>query len=68
MIRNNIPARIAALEEAAPNAVQAWSRVIVPEGLTPDQRQAWIAAEHDRLPPGTNLIAWVPVAPAPSGE
>ena len=42
MIRNNIPARIAALEEAAPNAMLAWARVIVPEGLTPDQREAAI--------------------------
>ena len=68
MIRNNIPARIAALEEAAPNAVQAWSRVIVPDGLTPDQREAWIASERDKLPPGTPMIARVIIDPASSGE
>jgi hypothetical protein len=56
MNRTNLPKRIAALEQAAPEAVRAWVQVIMPDGLTPEQAEAWEAAEEKKLPPGTGLI------------
>jgi hypothetical protein len=56
MSHKSIPARLDALEQAKPKPQQAWVRVIVPEGLTPDQQEEFIAAERMKLPPGSNLI------------
>jgi len=72
MNTTNIPARIAALEPTAPEAAQAWGRVIVPDGLTPDQREAWIAGERPKLPPGRGgsvcrYSVSVPISRSPAG-
>lgn len=56
MNRRSIPARLNALEEAKPEPTHAWARVIVPEGLTPEEGEALVAAEREKLPPGTGVI------------
>jgi hypothetical protein len=36
--------------------IQVWARVIVPLGLTPEEGDALVAAERDKLPAGTGII------------
>lgn len=56
MNRKSIPARLDALERAAPKGMRAWAHVIVPLGLTPEESEELIAGERDKLPPGTGLV------------
>ena len=42
-----------AIEE---EGIQVWARVIVPLGLTPEEGDALVAAERDKLPAGTGII------------
>lgn len=56
MKRINITSRVNALEKATPAPEEAWVQVIVPDGLTPDQQEAFIVAEQAKLPAGTRLI------------
>lgn len=53
---NRLHGRIAALEQAAPEAVQTWVRIIVPYGLTPEDREAFVAVEKAKHPAGTGFI------------
>jgi hypothetical protein len=36
--------------------IQVWARVIVPLGLTPEEGDALVAAERDKLPAGTGIV------------
>ena len=36
--------------------IHVWARVIVPLGLTPEEGDALVAAERDKLPAGTGII------------
>ncbi|WP_353212578.1 hypothetical protein [Rhodovarius sp.] len=56
----NISARLTALEQAKPKATNAWVRLIVPEEMTKAQGEALVAAERNKLPPGTGIIVrWI---------
>ncbi len=56
----NITARLTALEQATPKPTHAWVRLIVPEEMTKAQGEALVAAERNKLPPGTGIIVrWI---------
>lgn len=59
MSRTNLPVRIIALEQAAPEAARAWVRMIIPEGMTSEEREALVAAEKKKHPAGTGFVVRV---------
>ena len=55
---NRLNGRVTRLEahDTKPQGIQAWAQVIVPLGLTPEEGDALVAAERDKLPVGTGII------------
>lgn len=65
MSGRHLAQRIATIEASTGSRTGVWHRFIVPDALTPSEREAWQAARLAELPPGDHALFRVIVDPPP---